>query len=177
MAITVQVKRGTYANMPALADGEFYVATDTKQLYVGLGGLALAVGGSMATVSLSDTTGKSAVMKTGQLTTTAVTANQVVLTYTVTALKTLFLQYLNLQGRLTAASATGSVLGTMTVNIGGVAVYTGDFVNPTNSTVVPLDLVLSEPIPVAAGTVVSITVTPTAVTSMRWTGNFGGFEK
>lgn len=35
MAIQIQVKRGTLANRPALASGEFYYATDTAQLFVG----------------------------------------------------------------------------------------------------------------------------------------------
>lgn len=164
--------------MPVLADGEFYIATDQQQLYVGLGGLALRVGNqTMASVSLSDTTGKSAVLKSNQLTTTAVTANQVVLTYTVTALKTMFLEYLDLQARLTAVSATASILGTIALRIGGVVVYQADFVNPTTSDVCPIDLSFAEPLPIAAGTVIDIVVTPAAVTSMKWTGNFGGFEK
>lgn len=35
MAIQIQVKRGTLANRPSLAAGEFYWATDTLQLFVG----------------------------------------------------------------------------------------------------------------------------------------------
>jgi hypothetical protein len=35
MALTIQVKRGIVSNRPALSDGEFYYATDTKQLFVG----------------------------------------------------------------------------------------------------------------------------------------------
>ncbi len=105
----LQVLRGVLANRPALNDGEFYFATDQFQLYVGFGGDSLPVGGTMAvnvqghatnnyiepnadgsldvllaaggSVSLGNTTGKTAVLKTGQLTTTAVTANQIILSY------------------------------------------------------------------------------------------------
>ncbi len=35
MAEVLQVKRGIFVNMPTLATGEFYFATDTKELYVG----------------------------------------------------------------------------------------------------------------------------------------------
>lgn len=172
------MKRGNFANMPALADGEFYLALDKGQLYVGFSGVQLQVGVPiMASVSLSDTTGKAAVMKSAQLTTTAVTANQIVLTYIVTALKTLFLQYIDLQARLTAASATASVLGTITVTVAGVVVYTAEFCNPTSGATETHSLAFSEPIPLAAGVVISVLVTPAAATSMRWTGNFGGFEK
>lgn len=35
MAIAIQIKRGVLANRPAILDGEFYYATDTKQVFVG----------------------------------------------------------------------------------------------------------------------------------------------
>lgn len=178
MAVQIQVKRGVAANRPTLQDGEFYFATDTGQLYVGFGGAILQVGSPvMASVSLSDTTGKAQALKTAQLTTTAVTANQVVLTYTVTALKTFFMQYFSFSARLTAASATASVLGTIGIRIGGTLVYTAEFVNPTNGASERERVTLSEPVPIAAGTIVDIVVTPAVATSIKWTGNFGGYEK
>lgn len=198
--VQVQVIRGILANIPALADGEFYFATDEFQLYVGFGGDNLPIGGPMAVsiqdpvttankltvasdgsiaVSLAGTALKTAVLKTGQITTTAITANQIVLTYTVTAGKTFFLEYIDLQGRLTAVSATASVLGTVLFQIAGVGVYTATFVNPTTSDAgsQSVRLMPGEPIPLPAGTVISIVVTPAAATSMLWTGNFGGYEK
>jgi hypothetical protein len=177
VAIQIQFKRGSFSNMPSLADGEFYLATDKLQLYVGFGGLRLAVGGPMSAVSLSDNVGKTNMFKTGQLTSTAVTANQVIATDTVTAGKTLFLQLVDIQARLTVPAATASVLGTVSLRVGGTAVYTAEFVNPTTSDVRPISLVMSEPIPIAAGVVVDVVVTPAAVTSMRWTANLIGFEK
>lgn len=200
MARNVQIKilRGVLANMPALGDGEFFVTTDTNQLYVGFGGDALPVGGPTVAqiadpvtpsqivrvqtdgsiqVSLGTAAGKVAQLKTGSLTTTAVTAGQTVLTYTVTALKTLFLEYIDIQARLTVPAATASVLGQVTVSIAGVGVYNATFVNPTTSDLQPVRLFFSEPIPIPAGTVVLIAVTPAAATSMLWIGNFGGYEK
>ena len=35
MAVTIQVKRGSNANTPSLASGEFGLATDTNELYIG----------------------------------------------------------------------------------------------------------------------------------------------
>jgi len=192
--------RGVLANMPALSDGEFYVATDTGQLYVGFAGDALPVGGPFTVqiadpvtpsqivrvqtdgsiqVSIGTAAGKTTQLKTGSLTTTAVTAGQTILTYTVTALKTLFLEYIDIQARLTAVAATASILGSVTVSIAGVGVYTATFVNPTTSDSggQSVRLFFSEPIPIAAGSVVLIAVTPAATTSMLWIGNFGGYEK
>jgi hypothetical protein len=129
-------------------------------------------------VSLGTAFGKTAVLKTGQLTTTAVT--QVTpLTYTVTAGKTFYLEYLDFVGRLTVPSATASVLGTVIVQIGGVTVYTGTFVNPTTSDCgsQAVRLMFTEPIPIATATALAILATPAAVTSMLWTANFGGYEK
>lgn len=196
---TVQVLRGVAANMPSLGDGEFYFSTDEYQLYVGFNGDALPVGGTMS-VTVADSVNpaqklavasdgsiaisiasalKTAVLKTGQLVTTAVTVNQSILSYTVTVGKTLFLEYIDMQGRLTAVSATASVLGTVVVQIGGVTVFTGTFVNPTTSDAgsQSIRLMLGEPIPLPAGSVVTVLVTPAAVTSMTWTANLGGYEK
>lgn len=129
--------------------------------------------------SLGTAAGKTAVLKTGQLTTTAVTAGQVVLTYTVSAGKTLYLEYIDLQARLTVPAATASVLGAAIVQIGGVTVYNGTFVNPTTSDSgsQAIRLFFAEPIPIAAASVIAVQTTPAAVTSMLWTANFGGYEK
>lgn len=197
---TIKVLRGILANMPTLNDGEFYFATDTFQLYVGMNSDALPVGNTMAVqiqdggvtnnkvavgadgsiaVSIGSSAGKSAVLKTAQLVTTAVTANQAILSYTVTAAKTLFLEYFDLQAGLTAVSATASVLGTVQVLIGGVVVFTGRFINPTTSDAgsQAIRIAVGEPIPIAAGTVILVQVTPAAATSMTWTANLGGYEK
>lgn len=178
MAVTIQMKRGVFANIPALQDGEFFLATDSGQLYVGLNGLLMKVGTSvMSAVSLSDNTGKTNILKTAVLVTTATTANQAILSYTVTNGKTLFLQLATLIAGLTAASATGSLLGTVQITIGGTVVYTTDFRNPTISMTEREQLVFAEPIPIAAAVPIVVQVTPSAVTSMRWVANLSGYEK
>ncbi len=200
MSRNVQLKilRGILANKPTLGDGEFYFATDQLQLYVGLNGDSLPIGGTMS-VQIADKTNtgqllavnsdgsllmntavtKTAILKTGSLTTTSITAGQTILTYTVTAGKVFYLDYLDIQSRLTAISATASILGTVTLSVGGVAAYTSSFVNPTTSDAgsQAVRISFSEPIPINAGTVIALTVTPNAVTSMLWIGNFGGFER
>jgi hypothetical protein len=200
--VAISVLRGVFANMPTLQDGEFYFATDTGQLYVGLSKIPFKVGGAvMAAVEINgnanptnyieprpsgainvspgDQPGVALVMQSGTITTTSVTAGQIILTYTVPANFTLYLTYLKISGRLTTLSATASVLGTVSVQIGGVTVYQDTVVNPTTSDAggqrINLDLGL--PIPITGGTVVSVIVTPVATTSMLWFANFGGYTK
>jgi hypothetical protein len=123
-------------------------------------------------------TGKTAVMKTGTLVTTATTADQVVLTYTVTSGKTFYLLYYAYDVRLTAISATASILGTVSVETpSGTKVITTSEVNPTTSETSAVTLSLPVPIPIASGTVIRIVCTPAATTSMTWLGNIGGYEK
>jgi hypothetical protein len=130
-------------------------------------------------VSLGTATSKTNVLKTGSLTTTAVTADQVVLTYTVTGGKTFYLEYFCVQSRLTAVSATASILGAASLETpSGTKVFTETFVNATTSAIDRFNcLVFAEPIPVAAAAVVRVVTTPAATTSMLWIGNFGGYEK
>lgn len=130
-------------------------------------------------VSIGSTVNKTVVAKTGTLVTTAVTANQVILTYTVTAGKTLFIEYIDIQGRLTVASATAAVLGSAIIQMNVVTVNTQGFVNPTTSDSgsQAVRISFSEPIPLAAGLVLGFLVTPASATSMTWTANFVGYEK
>lgn len=186
-------------NSARLSDGSaFYDATKTGQLPSALVGSRLdtnvgswmgstapsvgqkAAASAIPVVLASDqgSIGKTNVLKTGTLTTSATTADQVVLTYTVTALKTFFLQYLHLCGSLTAISATASILGTMSLETpSGTKVFTTRFTNPTISLPDELVLDFQEAIPVAAGVVVRVVVTPAAATGMTWIANFGGYEK
>lgn len=123
-------------------------------------------------------TGGSNVLKTGSLVTTAVTADQIVLTYTVTALKTFYLNYLVMYGRLTTPAATASVLGAISLETpSGTKVITFDDINPTTSEVEFNPVEFPQPIPIAAGVVIRVVVTPAATTSMTWRANFGGYEK
>ncbi len=202
----LQVIRGAASNAPTLNDGEFYFATDTGQLYVGLGGVNFKVGAPvMATVSVIGTAnpthsiepnadgsvnlgttsvslgtaaGKTPILKTAQITTAAIT-QATILTYTVTAGKTFFVEYIDFVGRLTTLSATASVLGTVVLQIAGITSYTWTFVNPTTSDSgsQTVRLMFTEPIPISSATVIAVLTTPAATTSMQWTANFGGYEK
>src|ERR1035437_8818013 len=116
-------------------------------------------------------------MKTGTLTTTAVTANQVVLTYTVTAGKTFYLQYVKRDAQLTATPGNGNPIALGAVSLESPALT--ELI--TTFAMYPSDLPdggeFAEPIPFAAGTVIRIVVTPASATSTQWVGNFGGYEK
>jgi hypothetical protein len=114
-------------------------------------------------------------MTTGSLVTTATTANQVVATYTVTAGKTFMLEYWDMNSRLTTFATTATLMGTWSLQVNGVTVYTGQMT--AAGARFPDQVLLPKPVPVAAGIVVRLVVTPAAATSMTWQGNFGGYEK
>jgi hypothetical protein len=130
-------------------------------------------------VSLGNSLGKTAVLKTGSLTTTAVTADQVVLTYTVTGGKTFYLEYVEGHGRLTTLSATAVILGTLSIETpSGTKVITHSLVNGTTEFEDQVPVYhFSEPIPIAAAAVIRCVTTPAAATSTLWVCNFGGYEK
>ena len=119
---------------------------------------------------------KTLVMQTGVLVTTATTANQVVLTYTVTAGKILYLEYLTMFGYITTIPGNANP-----VNLGRIS-----FQNPSGTTVIQAQrfhadyvtsvYTFSDPLPIAAGTVIRVVVTPVAATSYTWLANFGGYE-
>jgi hypothetical protein len=123
-------------------------------------------------------TGGTNVLKTGTITTSATTVDQVVLTYTVTAAKTFYLCYLVMYGRLTVPAATATILGAISMETpSGTKTITLDDMNPTTSELEFNPLTWTEPIPIAAGVVIRVVVTPAAATSMLWRASFGGFEK
>lgn len=132
---------------------------------------ALPVVGSLGTA-----TGKTVTMKTGNLVTTAVTADQVVLTYTVTSGKTFYMQYLLVSSRLTTFATTATFFGALSLeNPAATKLITIDLVGAGGVTNPELEF--AEPIPFAAGTVVRVVCTPSAVTSFTWKAAFGGYEK
>lgn len=115
-----------------------------------------------------------AILKTGTLVTTATTADQVVLTYTVTALKKFYLQYIQFAGYRTAlpGNVNPIYLGSMSAETpSGTKIITIDrFHAPSNDA--PFGLFVS----IAAGVVIRVVVTPNAATSTTWRANFGGYE-
>jgi hypothetical protein len=126
-------------------------------------------------VSLGNSLGKTNVLKTGALASSATTANQVVLTYTVTSGKTFYLEYFDFVARLTTYATTATLFGSISLRIGGTAVYTTDIFHA--GAMQPIQITLSEPIAVASGTVIDVVCTPSASTAFSWKANFGGYEK
>jgi hypothetical protein len=136
---------------------------------------AAASNNTTGVVSLGNSLGKTAVMQTNSLVTTAVTADQVIKAYTVTAGKTFYLQYIDFFVRLTTFAATATYFGTVYLQQQGASNL---YISPMAGTGVAVaHLELTEPMPFAAGTVLRALTTPSAVTSMTWNANFGGYEK
>lgn len=119
----------------------------------------------------------SRVQKTGRITTSATTADQVVLTYTVTASKTFFLEYLELNAfeATIPGNANPIDLGSISLEVvAGTKVITDELFHPPNKC---WAISFSTDMPIAAGTVVRVVVTPALLTNTVWIANFGGIEK
>lgn len=141
-------------------------------------GIVTSYQGGSWSHGLGVSTGKVNILKTGSLTTTATTADQVILTYTVTSGKIFYVEYLMIQARLTTLSATASILGAASLETpSGTKGFTATFTNPTTSQMQPYILTFVEPIPIAAGVVIRVVCAPAAATPMLWIANFGGYEK
>lgn len=127
--------------------------------------------------STGSATGKTITMKTGTLVTTAVTADQVILTYTVTSGKTFFLEYVDVTARLTTYATTATNFGTASLETPSgtkqitAMIANAGVINP------PYHIHFGEPIPIAAGVVIRVVCTPGATTSYTWRANFGGYER
>jgi hypothetical protein len=133
--------------------------------------------GLRVTSSLGTMVGKTNVLKTGTITTTTTTADQVILTYTVTAGKTFYLEYITFGHRLSALSGNNNptLLGTISLETpSGTKVHTYDAIHPDY--VIP-GPTIGEPIPIAASTVIRVVCTPAATASTIWRASFGGYEK
>lgn len=138
---------------------------------------AAASSAPIGTVSLGNSLGKTNTMKTGTLVTTAVTADQVILTYTVTAGKTFYLEYFDISCRLTTFAATATNFGNFSLeSAAGTKLYT-QMASGTGVVSSPIAQTLTEPLPIAAGVVIRVVCTPSATTSFTWVANFGGYEK
>jgi hypothetical protein len=135
--------------------------------------------GLRVTSSLGTTLGKTNVLKTGTLTTTSVTVDQVVLTYTVTAGKIFYVQYIEMNGiQTTPAGGSAVNLGIISLEIpSGTKVIAKRCVGAAAIDPVGLLIPFLEPIPVAAGTTIRVVVTPATTSSFTWAANFGGYEK
>lgn len=127
-------------------------------------------------VSLGNATGKTSVMVTASKVTTATTADQVILTYTVTAGKTFYLQYLDIDARLTTFATTATYFGLASLESPSGTKLISQMKAGAGITVDP-HYEFPEPVPVAAGTAIRVVTTPSAVTSYTWQASFGGYEK
>lgn len=130
----------------------------------------------IGSVSLGNSLGKTNVMRTGALVTTAVTADQVVLTYTVTAGKTFYMTYLKIDCRLTTFATTATNFGNASLESPAATKLITQLTSGAGITAND-QYSFSEPIPIAAGVVVRVVCTPSAVTSFTWQASFGGYEK
>lgn len=127
-------------------------------------------------VTLGNSSGKTVVMKPGSLASTAVTADQVVVTYTVTAGKTFYLQYFDIGARLTTYAATATNFGDCSLESpAATKLYTTNIAHAGSP--VPVWHDLSEPVPIASGVVIRLVCTPSAATAFTWRGNLGGYER
>lgn len=127
-------------------------------------------------ITLGSATGKTVVSKTGTLASSATTADQVLVTYTVTAGKTFYVSQFDFTARLTTYAATATNFGECSLESpAGTKLYT--MMNANAGAPVPITAVLSEPLPIASGVVVRLVCTPSAATAFTWRGNMVGFER
>ena len=128
--------------------------------------------------SLGSNNAKSNIYLTGNITTTATTVDQVVLTKTVAANKTYYLEYVSFDAHFITVSSTATRLGTISLESpSGTKVITIDIINPTTSDHHSSIFTATEPIPIPSGVVVRCVTTPLVTTSILWRCNFGGYEK
>jgi len=113
--------------------------------------------------------------KTGTLVTTAITADQIILTYTVTAGKTFYLEGFDWSVGKTGIDHADSDYGNVSLELpSGVKIQTW-FARGSGKD--GFSRSIPEPLSIAAGTVIRLVVTPSSTTSMTWVGNLIGYEK
>lgn len=117
------------------------------------------------------------ILKTAAITTTSATAGQVILTYTVTAGKTFFLQYIAMGAYLSSQPGNSNPINLGTASMetpSGTIVVQSERFHPKIS-----DFVLTFPqaIPIASGVVIRVTADPSSTSSTVWEANFGGYER
>ena len=117
------------------------------------------------------------VLVAGTLASSAVTANQVILTYTVPANKTLWLQYLEANVKLTTFATTATDFGSLSFRVNGVALNTFTVIAGPGVLNTPLYIEVQDSLPFAAGDVITVVCTPSAVTPFTWEANIAGYLK
>jgi hypothetical protein len=125
--------------------------------------------------TLGNTAGKTNVLKTGTLASSATTADQVVLTYTVTAGKTLFLQTWDVSMGLTTPGTTAIGGSCSLESPAGTKLDTNVFRSVGHQTYISQNY--AEPVGIPSGTVVRFVCTPSAVTATTWAASLAGYER
>lgn len=164
------------AALPALAAGSNNIGDVDVASLPALTDKSSATANPIGNVSLGNTLGKENVLLTDELATNDNAADQEILTYEVTAGKTLFLQYVSVQVRLSTFAATATNFGTASLETpSGTKVLTRLMCGVGFSDMGFLEL--AEPVPIAAGEVVRIVCTPASGTAFTWQANLGGYER
>ena len=111
----------------------------------------------------------------GQLASTTATADQVILTYTVPAQKTFNLEYFTANVKLTTFAATATDFGVIKFKVNGVTLWSWMAAGPQGVMQANPYAEFPDELPYAAGDVITITASPTAVTPFSWEDNLGGW--
>jgi len=173
--------RATEATLSTRASEATLAALNTKVPSQGQAAMAASIPVAIASdqsvfsVSIGSSTGKTIVGKTATLATTATTADQVVLTYTVTSGKTLYLLGWDWQVAHTTLDHADDDFGNISLETPSGTKLQTWFARGAGKD--GFSQVLSEPLPIPAGTVIRFVVTPSAVTSTTWVANVIGYEK
>jgi hypothetical protein len=171
----ITTQRGLHANLRD-ASGNEIASSTSAPVGTERGLMVRNIRTGTESVSLGTSSGKTVTMKTGSLVTTAATADQVILTYTVTAGKTFYLEYLQVDTRLTTFATTATYFGMASLeNPSGTKLITQ--MQAGAGIVAKPPISFTEPLPIAAGTVIRVVCTPSSTTSYTWQANFGGYEK
>ena len=113
----------------------------------------------------------------GSLASTAVTADQVILTYTVPAGKTLWLQYIEANVKLTTFASAATDFGAVSFRVNGIKMITFVVVAGLGVLGSPLYVGISDSMPFQAGDVLTMVCTPSAITPFTWGSNLVGYLK
>jgi hypothetical protein len=117
------------------------------------------------------------VMVNGTLASSAATADQIILTYTVSAGMTLYLSYFEANVRLTTFATTATNFGALSLAVNGIKKLTFTVLAGQGVLASPMYAEFPDALPLQAGDVVTAVCTPSGVTPFTWEANIGGFEK
>jgi hypothetical protein len=120
------------------------------------------------------------VLVAATLNTSAATADQLILTYTVPTTpipRVLWLEYIEANVMLTTFLATATAFGTLSLRVNGTKVLTFTVIAGQGVLATPLYVDIPDPIPYQAGDVLTMVCTPSGVTPFTWEANLVGYLK